>query len=76
MSKAIKHPAYPSLFKSSITKYVEEPCMVDGEKAWQQCYICGVSIQFNKHIGKWLCIGDGLIRHKDCEPLPYVKGVL
>lgn len=67
----VQHPVYPRLFKGFVTEFIDKPCAIAGENLWQQCYICGISIQFNKDIGKWQCIGDGLIRHKDCEPPPY-----
>lgn len=65
------HPVYPELFKGGGTEFVDKPYVLDGEKVWQQCYICGTSIQFNKDIGRWQSIGGVLIRHKDCEPPPY-----
>lgn len=65
------HPIYPRLFKGAVTEFIDKPCMVGNERAWQACYICGMCIQFGKDIGKWQHIGNGLIRHKDCEPPPY-----
>lgn len=70
------HPIYPQLFKGTPTEFIDKPCTLDnGEKLWQQCYICGTCIQFGKDIGKWLCIGSDVIRHKDCDPPPYVRGI-
>jgi hypothetical protein len=71
-----QHPVYPALFKGGLTEFIDKPCTLStGEKVWQQCYVCGISITFNKDVGKWQNIGNGLIRHKDCEPLPYRKGM-
>lgn len=63
------HPIYPELFKGTVTEFIDKPCMVGNERAWQACYICGMSISFVKDSGKWMGVG-GLIRHKDCEPPP------
>lgn len=65
--KTYTHPIYPELFKGTVTEYIDKPCMVGNERAWQACYICGISISFTKDAGKWANVG-GLIRHKDCEP--------
>jgi hypothetical protein len=70
------HPIYPRLFKSTVVEFVDRPCILEnGEKLWQQCYICGASIQFEKDAGKWQSIGDDIIRHKECDPPPYVGGL-
>ena len=66
-----KHPVYPSLWRAADTKYVDTPCIIDGKKVWQQCFVCGKVITFLKDFGRWQTIGCTLIRHKDCEPLPY-----
>lgn len=68
------HPAYPELFKAANTNFIDRPCMVGKERAWQQCYVCGRAITFKKDGGRWLSIGAGLIRHKLCEP-PYKGGL-
>ena len=69
------HPVYPQLFKSASVDFIDKPYVLDnGDALWQQCYICGMSIQFSKDADRYinyLGIGDGLIRHKDCEPPPY-----
>ncbi len=68
---AYAHPIYPELFKGTATEFIDKPCALEnGEKLWQQCYICGMSISFAKELGGWRSIGH-LIRHKDCEPPPY-----
>lgn len=70
-------PTYPELFKGANGDYVLKPYRLadTGERLWQQCYVCGRAIQFKKDGGKWLSIGGGMIRHKDCEP-PYYGGKL
>lgn len=65
------NPTYPELFKGANTDNVAAPYMLEGRRAFQQCYVCGMCIQFAKDGGKWLSIGGGLIRHKDCDPPPY-----
>lgn len=76
MMATYAHPIYPQLFKGTATEFIDKPCTLDnGEKLWQQCYICGTCVQFSKDIGKWQNIGSGLIRHKDCEPPPYRGGL-
>lgn len=65
---------YPELFTGTSTEYVDKPYMIDGVRVWQSCYVCGQSISFKKDGGKWMSIGAGLIRHKDCEPPPYTGG--
>lgn len=67
-------PAYPELFQGGGTDYIEKACLIDGVKAWQQCYVCGHAITFKRDGGKWLGIGAGLIRHKTCEPPPFTGG--
>ena len=71
MMATYTHPIYPELFKGTATEFIDKPCALEnGEKLWQQCYICGMSVSFVKDAGRWIGIG-GLIRHKDCEPPPY-----
>lgn len=51
--------------------FIREPYKIGDVAVWQGCYVCGMSITFNnqKDIGKWIAIGDGLIRHKKCIPM-------
>jgi hypothetical protein len=44
----------------------------EGKPWWQLCYVCRKQIDFIKtprH--KWLGIGNGMVRHKKCDPNTY-----
>jgi hypothetical protein len=72
----LKHKiTYPELWTAGAPDYVDRPYILEGKKFYQQCYVCGRPIVFAREGGKWMSIGGGLIRHKDCEP-PYQGGKL
>ena len=55
------------------SKYQLEPAFTaDGKiKWWQLCYVCSGQINFIKAVRfSWVSIGNGMVRHKKCNPPP------
>lgn len=62
---------------STLPDYTLTPGLTaDGKPWWQLCYVCRKQVDFIKGPkNSWLGIGNGMIRHKKCNPNDYKKVV-